>query len=196
MLSRLALLMLCCLSAVVIAQSPEALKYAPRTIVLVSPELGTEGIVMMLLTTDGQQRLEFVPTSQIKDAQTKGGQPIRLGDVLSLLGGNTETINKLQAENARLQAENDKLWKVAMKSEAVVVQSSPPPEPSQAEIAAQQQSEANTRRQQALQMWMVLQGHPQSRPYQLPMPVNPNANRLQTNCTTYRLGDITHTTCD
>jgi hypothetical protein len=33
-------------------------------------------------------------------------------------------------------------------------------------------------------------------PYQLPMPVNPNANRVQANCTTYRLGNITHTNCN
>jgi hypothetical protein len=170
------------LSSIAIAQSPEALKYAPRTIVLVSPELGAEGIVMMLLTTDGQQRLEFVPTSQIKDAQAKGGQPIRLGDVLSLLGGNTETINELKAENARLQAENDKLWKVAMKDAprqqqpTVVVQQPVPQQPS------------------PLERYMLLRSLlPQAQPYQLPMPVNPN--RQQTNCTTRTVGNTSYTDC-
>jgi hypothetical protein len=58
-----------------------------------------------------------------------GGQPIHLGDVLAALGEATENIN-------RLQAENEKLWKVAMKDApaqqppTVIVQQSAPPKPS------------------------------------------------------------------
>jgi hypothetical protein len=135
---KLAVILLFLSNLAAFAQSPEAMKYAPRTIMLVSTEKGTEGIVPML-SSDGQHRLEFVPTSQIKDSIEKGGQPIRLGDLLSVLTGASETINKLQAEDARLQAENDKLWKVAMKDapqpqapQTFVVQQSPQ-QPSQLE---------------------------------------------------------------
>lgn len=150
----------------------------------------------MVFTVDGKQTLTYVKTSQIKEAQGNGGQPVRLGDVLSLLKAATEAINRLQAENARLQAENDKLWKVATRdAQTVVVQQSPS---AQDQFAAQQAAAteaANARRQQALQMWMVLNSN-RPQPYQLPMPTNPNANRLQTTCTTYKLGDMTHTTCN
>ena len=96
------------LSSVTFAQNPDAVKYAPRQILLVSPETGSEAVLPMVFTADGQQRLDFVPVSQVKESLEKGGQPIRLADLLALLSQQAETIN-------RLQAENDKLWKVAMK---------------------------------------------------------------------------------
>lgn len=173
------------ISGAAIAQSPEALKYAPRTIMLVSAESGTEGIVPMVFFTDGKQRLEYVPTSQIKDSLEKGGRPIRLGDLLSVLGEATESINKLQAENARLQTENDKLWKVAMKDvpkqepPTVIVQQPAPQQPN------------------ALERYVLLRSLlPPAQPYQLPMPVNPNVNRFQTNCTTTRMGTVATTKCN
>lgn len=166
------------LSNMAVAQSPDAMKYAPRPILLLSGEANVEAVMPMVFTTNGQQHLEFVPASQIKESMDKGGQPIRLGDVLSALRDGTETIN-------RLQAENEKLWKVAMKdaTPTVVVQpAAPQPEPAQ---------------NNALMRYMLLRsltGQPQ--PYQLPMPVNPNANRLRTTCRTYTLGDIAHTECN
>ncbi len=63
-------------------------------------------------------------------------------------------------------------------------------------FAAQRKVEANVRRQQTLQMWLMLQTSNRQQSYQLPMPINRNANRLQTNCTTYKLGDMTHITCN
>ena len=96
------------LSSLANAQSADAIKYAPRPILLMTQEKNAEGVMPMLFVADGQQHLEFVPISQIKESMDKGGQPIRLGDVLSALGEATQNINKLQAENARLQAENDK----------------------------------------------------------------------------------------
>jgi len=128
-MKTLVLLLLCCLPA--FAQSPESMKYAPLPILLVNPEPGTEGVMPMLFSIDGKRTLTYVKTSQIKEAQGNGGQPIRLGDVLALISSNDETISKLQAENARLKAENDKLWKVAMRDaprdiQPVAVQSSQP----------------------------------------------------------------------
>ena len=83
----------------------------------------------LVFTENGQQHLEFVPSSQIKEAiANRGGQPIRFGDLLSALQEATETIN-------RLQAENDKLWKVAMKDApnqqppTVIVQPAAPQKP-------------------------------------------------------------------
>jgi hypothetical protein len=182
-----AMLLLCCLPAY--TQSPDAIKYAPRQLLLVDPTPGTEAVLPMLVAADGAQRLEFIPVHQIKETIDKGGRPVTLGDVLSLLGAATEKVNNLQAEN-------DKLWKVAMKdAQTVVVQQSPS---AQDQFAAQQAAAAeaaNARHQRALQMWMVLNSN-RPQPYQLPMPTNPNANRLQTACTTYKLGDMTHTTCN
>lgn len=188
-------------STAAFAQSPDVAKYASRQILLVAPQPGTEGILPLLVSTDGQQRLEFVPTSQIKDFIAKGAQPIRLGDILSLLGASTETINKLQAENKKLQDENDRLWKVAMKDaprpETVIVQqpSAAQAVPSEYQSAAQYQAEANARRQQALQMWMTMQNN-RPQPYQLPMPINPSAGRLHTNCIANHVGNSIYTNCN
>jgi ABC-type nitrate/sulfonate/bicarbonate transport system substrate-binding protein len=146
----------------------------------------------MMFVVDGKQHLEFVPTHDIKASMERGGHPVSLADILAALGEATEKINQLQAEN-------DRLWKIAMKDPStVVVQQQTPAKvgPTQAQIAAQQKAEAYARRQQTLQMWLMLQGANHSQPYQLPTPVNPNANRLQTTCTTYRLGDMTHTNCN
>ena len=82
-----------------IAQNPEAVKYAPRAVLLLSGEKDVEAVMPMLITTDGQQHLEYVPGSKIKEFMDKGGQPIRSGDILAALGEATETITRLQAEN-------------------------------------------------------------------------------------------------
>jgi hypothetical protein len=160
-----------------IAQSPEAVRYAPRPILLLSGDNNVEAVMPMVLTLDGVQHLEFVPSSRIKEFMDHGGQPIRLGDVLSALGEATETIN-------RLQAENDKLWKVAMKDAprqeppTVVVQQPAPQKPS------------------PFERYMLLRSLlAPTKPYQLPPPVNPNANRLKTNCTSRPVGDTTYTDC-
>lgn len=169
------------------AQNPDAVKYAPRAVLLLDATPGVESVMPMVFTENGQSHIEYIPASKIKESIDKGGKPIRLGDVVAALNEATQRINQLQAEN-------DKLWKVAMKSEAVIVQ---PSGPSQAEIAAQQQAQDQAfRRSLALQMLLGMRQTPHPQPYQLPVPVNPNANRLQTNCTTYRLGDITHTSCN
>lgn len=171
------------LSNLAIGQSPDALKYAPRQLLLVTPEIGTEAVLPMVFTLDGQQRLEFVPVSQIKESLEKGGQPIRLGDVLSALGEATETINKLQQENVRLQTENERLWKVAMKD-------APRPEPPT--VIVQQ---AVPQRPSPFERYLLLRSLlPPPQTYR-PVPFNPNANRLQTNCTTRTLGDTTTTDC-
>lgn len=162
----------------------DAVKYAPRPLLLLSGENNVEAVMPMVFTANGQQHLEFVPASKIRESIVKGGQPIRLGDVLSVLGDATETINRLQVENNRLQAENEKLWKVATKDApreqppTIVVQQPAPPQPS------------------LLERYMLLRSlFPQPQPYRLPMPVNPNANRLQTNCTTRVVGDTRYMDC-
>jgi hypothetical protein len=170
-------------SVAAVAQSPDAVKYAPRPILLMGSSATEEGVMPMLLTADGVQRLEFVPISRIREYMDHGAQPIRLGDVLSALGDATQTINKLQAENVRLQTENDRLWKVAMKDNPQV---QPPT------VVVQQPAPQDTR----LERYMLLRSLLQSpKPYQLPMPVNPNANRLKTNCTSSTLGTTTTTDC-
>lgn len=172
------------ISATAVAQSPEALKYAPRPLLLMGNNATEEGVMPMLLTTDGVQHLEFVPISRIKEFVDHGGMPIRLGDVLSALGEATQNINKLQEDNARLQAENEKLWKVAMKET---------PRPQPPTVVVRQLSPAQP---SPLEKYMLLRSLLQpSQPYQLPMPLNPNANRLKTNCTSNAVGTTTYTDC-
>lgn len=97
---------ICCGMAA--AQSPQAMQYAPRAIVLISGQTGVENVMPLIFTANGQQSIQFVPVSKLKEAFAQGAQPIRLGDVLSLLKQDSDKINALQAEN-------DKLWKVATK---------------------------------------------------------------------------------
>ncbi len=172
---------LCCvllLTSPAVAQSPDAVKYAPRPILLLSGENNVEAVMPMIFSANGQQHLEFVLASQIKESMDKGGQPIRLGDVLSALGEATEKINQLQAEN-------EKLWKVAMKD---APQQEPPT------VIVQQQA---PQRPNPLERYMLLRTLlAPAQPYQVPLPVNPNANRLKTNCTTRMIGDTSYTDCN
>ena len=183
----LARILLCVLllPSMTIAQSPEAMKYAPRPILLMDPEPNGVGVMPMVFTTDGQRRIEYIPIPQIKESMDKGGQPLRSGDILAALKEASETIIRLQEENNRLKVENDKLWKVAMKDAprqeppTVIVQQPVPQQPS------------------PLDRYLLLRSFlPQVQPYRLPMPVNPNANRLQTNCTTTMVGNVATTNCN
>lgn len=181
---KAAILILCMLGGAYYsrAQSADALKYAPRAILLLSGQHGIEAVMPMEFTVNGQQHLEFIPSSQIKDAMmVRHGKPIFLGDILSALGEATQTINKLQADNAALKAENEKLWKVAMKNNpsqpppTVVVQQPPsPPQPSPAQVEA---AAREARRQQMIQAWMMLQNRNQ--------PQNYNMHVTVSNCTRY-----------
>jgi hypothetical protein len=137
----------------------------------------------MVMTINGQSQLQFVPASRIKEFMDHGAQPIHLGDVLSALGEATETIN-------RLTAENERLWKVAMKD-------APPQQPTT--VVVQQPA---PQRPSALEKYLLLRSllpaQPQPyRPVQIqPYPViNPNANRLQTDCTSQNLAGTTYTNC-
>ena len=173
------------LSNLAIAQSPDAVKYAPRPILLVSSEPNVEGVMPMMFVANGQQHLEFVPVSHIKESVERGGQVIRLGDVLSALGEATETINRLTENINRLQAENDKLWKVAMKD-------APKPEPPT--IVVQQP----VRQQPSpLEKYLLLRSLLQPpQPIKLEPPFNPNANRLKSDCTAQTIGTTTFTNCN
>lgn len=163
-------LILCLLSSCAFGQNPDTAKYATRQILLVDATPGAEGVLPMIVTTDGKSQLEFVPVHLIKEFLDKGAHPVTLGDFLSLLGAANQKV-------AQLQAENDRLWKVAMKDipkpQTVVVQqpATQPIGPSEAEIEAQRQAEANARRQQAIQTWMMMQNR------------NQNINVNVTNCT-------------
>lgn len=106
-------------------QSAEASKYAPRALVLLSAKPGSVAVMPMSFTVKGKEHLEFIPSSKIKESIAKGGHPILFGEVLSALGEATQTIQNLQAQNAALHQENERLWKVAMKSNP----SQPPPRP-------------------------------------------------------------------
>lgn len=128
------LLLVCALPA--LAQQPQptenstavsqvASDYRPYSILLVGPPPKGDGVVM-ILTKD--QRLVFTPTDKAKLAFDSGGVPIRYGDVLQLL-------QQLTDDNARLKAENERLWKIAENKSSspstVVVQTPSQPQPDQ-----------------------------------------------------------------
>jgi len=154
-------LIACLLCASCVEQSPEAAKYADRPVMLVDHTPGTEGVVIWLFNEGGQEHLEFVPTSKTKEAADRGGKPITLGYVLSALGAATDKINQLQAEN-------DRLWKLAMKDApkptTVVVQQPTAPQP-----------DPDAARRQAILMMMM-----QNRPAP-----SQNINVQYSNCTKY-----------
>lgn len=185
-MKTLVLLFACCLPA--IAQDADAIKYAPRQILLVDPTPDVEPVLPMIFTVDGQQQLKYVPVSEVKAANEKGAHPITLGALLALLGQNAQQISQLKSENERL-------WKVAMKDkpETVVVQQSAVP--TRAQIEAQEQVQANANRQQML---MMLLGRSMS--YQPPAPVNPYRDLSRptqpVNCISNRTGDTTYTNCN
>lgn len=166
----------------VTAQSPEASKYAQHQILLVNPASGTEAVLPMVITVDGAQQLQFVPVSRTKEFLDHGAKPIVLADLLLALSQATEKINQLQAEN-------EKLWKVAMKDD----------QKPQTVAAQQQPVQQDNRLQRYLLLRSLLPSAPQ--PYQIPKPVqpvviNPNANRLQTNCIATRVGDSSFMNCN
>lgn len=144
-------------------QITDEAKYSPRAILLIDAAPGVESVMPLVFTENGQSHIEYVPASKIKVSIDKGGKPIRLGDVLSLLGQENEKIS-------RLQAENDKLWQVVTKAApsapqtVIVQQSAPAPlQPSAVDTATRAQADADARRAQAVEMWMRLQS--QSQPH-------------------------------
>jgi len=152
----LAALLMLVASTSSLAQNSDAAKYSPRAIVLIDAIPGVESVMPMVFTENGQTRIEYIPASQIKDSIDKrGGKPIRLGDVLALLVQQTQKINQLQAENA-------KLWQAVTngtpRTQTVVVQ---PTGPSPEELAEQRReadmADANARRQQMIQAWGIMQ---------------------------------------
>jgi len=168
------------------AQTQQPPSYANYSIMLVSP---TVGAVVLMHNPTGQ--LEYVDVNNTKQAFAAGYVPARVSEIAELIGSLKEEIDRLTAENRNLRTEQVKMQ--------------PPPQtnafPAQAQIETQRRAEAEAqkaaRRQQLLQTWMMLQGmnRSQAQPYQLPMPMNPNANRLQTNCTTTHVGDTAYTDC-
>lgn len=153
-----------------LAQSPEAMKYAPRAILLLSGQSGVEGVMPMVFTVNGQSHIEWIAGSNIKESMDKGGQPIRLGDVLSALNDATQMIAKLQAQNAALQTENDKLWKVAMKDSPDI---QPPT------VVVQQPQQPIPQQPSRLEQYMLLRSL-------LPSPTQTqNLNVRVTDCTRY-----------
>ena len=159
--------------------APQQPSYANFSIMLANPMAGGSAVVLM---HNPQNGLEFVPVDNIKTAMDGGYVAVRAAE----LG---ELISALKEENARLTAENAQLKSGSSSG------------PSAADVLAQANArvaaadvQKAARRQQLLQNWLMLQGI--NRPYQLPMPVNPNANRLKTNCTSTQLGNTTNTSCN
>jgi hypothetical protein len=189
------LLLLCVFCAVSLsAQSPEVAKYATRSLMLVDAAPGTEAVIPMVRTAPGlPPELQFVPVSQLKEYMARGAQPLTLADVVAAL-------NEASQKIAQLQAENDKLWKVAMKDSpkppTVVVQQPPTQGPSEAQLAAQRQAEASARRQQVLQTLLMMQNANRVQPYRLPPPPVLTSPHMGTSCTSTRIGDTVQTNCN
>lgn len=160
--------------------------YLSYAITLASSD-GKDFVIPLEFTVNGQERIHIISPDQIAEYQQKGGKFISLAELLSVINQQIQTINKLQGENASLHELNEKLWKVAMKDTPGAA--NPPTVVVQQPI--QQQPSA-------LEKYMLLRAmFPPAKPYQLPPPVNPNANQiqLQTNCTTLHSGNAAYTNC-
>ena len=171
------------------AAHQEEPNYMQYRIALVSND-GHELGMSMKYTENGQEHVEFVAVSQIEEATKKGDKFIPLGELVRPLIRQAEIINKLQAEKAALQTENEKLWKISMKDQpgmpppTVVVQQPTPQQPSPMERYLMIQS-------------FLSQGqsyHPYQLPLPTPMKVYPA--RLGTNCTTSKVGNTMYTDCN
>ncbi|HZW05373.1 MAG TPA: hypothetical protein VFF58_00565 [Candidatus Nitrosotalea sp.] len=110
------------------AQSPDqpGVQYSAYTILLVSHQQGTEGVVVAI---DKRQQIVFVPISSIGKEVTAGEvSPVSYGELLQL-------VRQLGEEVQRLKTENDHLWKVAeghpgaTAAATVIVQQQAPPRP-------------------------------------------------------------------
>jgi hypothetical protein len=154
--------------------------YANYSLMLVSPANGN-GVVLM---HNPKNELEFVDTSRTKEALSAGYVPVRAVEL-------AELIDTLRQENAELSAENTRLRNLQAQQDTAVVSSAPPP----ADPQAIERSQREARRQQLIQAWLMLQMNKPA-PYQIPMPVNPNAGRLQTHCTTTNLAGTATTDCN
>jgi len=168
------------------AQAQQPPSYANYSIMLVGPPGG----IAVVLMHNPKNELEFVEVNNTKQALSAGYVPVRAAE----LG---EFISALKEENARLSAENTRLQTEPAKQNV----DKPSPETlaatdmaiqRRAQDAAQQQAH----RQQMIQTWLMLQNMNRPQPYQLPMPVNPNTNRLRTNCTSTQLGNTVNTNCN
>ncbi len=158
------------------------------SVMLVGPGAGAGAFVLM---HNRENVLELVEVKKTSEALSAGYVPVRAIEIGELIGSLKEEITRLTAENQHLQGE-----------QAGQV-SAPPPSavPSQAELEARRRAQVDAenaaRRQQLIQSWLMLRSmNPPPQPYQLPLPVNPNANRIHTNCTSQRIGDTTTTNCN
>ena len=165
---------------------PQPANYANYSLMLINPVPNGGAVVLM---HDTKNQLEFVPTNSIRQALDMGFVAVRAAELDELIGA-------LREENARLTAEN--LRFETNRPAQVSAPAAPPVTPSyQSMVEAQQRAEREARRQRLIQAWMGLQRMNQPvQPYRIPMPVNPNANRLQTNCTTTQFGNTSTTNCN
>lgn len=179
----------CCASvlAQTPATSPQASQppsYANFSIMLVNPAGGA--VVLMHNPKNG---LEFVDVSNTKQALSAGYVPVRAAELAELIAA-------LKEENARLAEENGRLRDLQAKQDSVLVSPAPAPADVEAQRRAQIEAEREARRERMIQGLLVLQAiRPQTAPYQLPTPVNPSANRVQTDCTTQTYGNTAYTNC-
>ncbi len=171
-------------------QTQQAPSIANYSIMLVSPVTGGGGVVLM---HNPKNQLEFVDVAKVQAALAGGYVPVRVAEI-------TDAIDHLRAENERLTAENVRLQGADSSKQILVTVPSPAPaSPSPTEIELQRQAQIETaqaiRRQQIIEAWGVMNAN-RPQPYQLPMPVNPNAGRLRTDCKTTSMGGVTTTSCN
>ncbi len=169
------------------ASTSKQTSYANFAIMLVNPVPGGGSVVLMHKPNN---ELEFVETNNTKQAMAAGYIPVRAAELGELITTMKDEIARLTAENTRLQGES-----------AEQVSDKPSPETLAAteraiQMRTQAAAEQAAKRQQMIQTWLMLQSVNRTQPYQLPMPVNPNANRLHTNCTTTQVGNTLSTSCN
>ena len=173
------------------AQATQPPDYSNYSIMLVRPSGGNAVVLMH----NPKNEIVYVDVNKTKEAFAAGYVPVRAAEI-------GEVLSALKEENARLASEVSRLQSLQQPqaTPAQQVVAPPPsltPEERAARLNAQAEAEKEARRQRMIQTWLLLQNmNRPTPPYVVPMPVNPNFNRLQTNCTSIRTGNIATTNCN
>jgi hypothetical protein len=139
-------------------------------------------------------QLGTMPMKDIPAAYKTGYRPFTVANLLALTNSILDDVKNTNRKLKELSEDYDAL--VARYNRLAAINSEPAAHP---QTTVQAQPAVDEREAMRLMLFqsLVHGSFPApTRPYQLPMPANPNANRLQTNCTTTTTGAVTNTNCN
>jgi hypothetical protein len=136
-------------------------------------------------------QLGTMPMKDILVAYKTGYRPFTVANLLALTNYVLDDVKDKDRKLKELSEDYDAL--VARYNRLAAVNSAPI---IQTQAAAPAQPAIDERQAMRLMLFQSLVQRSSPAPYQLQMPVNPNANRLKTNCRTTTMGGVTTTDCN